>query len=130
EQQGVGAGRDADAVTRLHVGRHLALERRHLLAEHERLALEDRVDRGAELVAQRLVLRAQVEQRDGGRRGAHLRASPGPACTSAAASRSISVRKRAAEKRSAWARIAFASKNGSAVSKRTSARTSDSGVCS
>src|SRR5690606_29696473 len=128
EQQRVGARGAADRPARLDERGQLVLEGRDLLAEHERLALEDAIDRRADLLAQGGVLRAQVEEGDRLAHRAPSRAEP--RSTSRVASRSISARKRGAEKRSAWPRIAFGSKKPSAASKRCTARTSASGVCS
>ena len=64
EQQRVGAGRHRDRVADAEHPRHLVLERGDLGAHDEPLAVADARDRRENLVAQRAVLRVQVEQRN------------------------------------------------------------------
>ena len=64
KQQRVGAGRDADAVTGIRVGRDLLLELDDLRPEYEVLGSTEIADCGLDGRFQRRVLRAQVEQRN------------------------------------------------------------------
>ena len=67
DEQRVGARRQADGVRDAEVGRHLALERLDLGAADEPLAVGDPRHRGEDFVADRPVLRLQIQERDGHR---------------------------------------------------------------
>src|SRR6185503_1230410 len=63
EQQRIGAGGDGDSVSDAEHRRELALERVDLGAHDETLAVGDAGHRGDEGVAQRAILRVEVEER-------------------------------------------------------------------
>ena len=67
QQQRVGTGRHRDRVADAELRGELALERVHLGPHDEALAVADARDRGENLVAQRPVLRLEIEQRNGHR---------------------------------------------------------------
>jgi hypothetical protein len=67
QQEGVGAGRAADGVGRAHVFADLRLQAADLGAHHEALGLQDLPDDRLDLVADRLVLGAQIQRRHAGR---------------------------------------------------------------
>ena len=64
KQEGIGARGTADAGSGAAVVGHLGLESRDLRPEHEHLAFEDLADNRLDLIADRLVLRLQIQGGD------------------------------------------------------------------
>ena len=62
-EQGVGSRRDPDSLGAAAVSRHFIFERRDFGAEDEVLRIRHAIDGGADLFAQRGVLRFQIQQR-------------------------------------------------------------------
>ena len=65
QQEGIGTIGAADGVLDVRQSRHAALQLRHRIAEDERLLIHDVHDRGHDFVADRGVLRLEIEKRNG-----------------------------------------------------------------